>query len=210
MCYVNKKKGGDYVTLYETLIINDAYSGQIIEQNKNGILIKTDYINEILTSKDIHFKIMREKDGITHYRGRPAKVNGDEIYIGQLTLLKKTQRRKEKRIPYFKEFCVNKLIIDGSIKELPQVIPFNSRDITGQGISLESKLRLPENFSFFLDFSFIRKYLSVQTTILRTEANGETYIYGCEFPYIAEYESDAIRQFLYKHQLDEIKKLKRR
>lgn len=202
--------GGDYLSVYESVIINENYSGKLINQTKNGFLIESDHIDEILKYKDIHLKIAREKDGIIYYRGKITSASEKDFYISHIALLKKEQRRKEKRILLERDFLVNRIYVDCELKHLNQNIPFKSKDVSGSGISLQSHLKLPEEFSFFLDFSFIKSHLVVQVQILRAIKQNNMYLYGCQFSYISEDESDVIRQYLYKIQLDEIKKHKRR
>jgi len=198
------------MSIYESIIINEVQEGLLINQNQNGFIIKTQNIDDLLKYKEIRIKIMREKDGLIHYKGKVAKVIEDEVYVHHIALLKKEQRRKEKRIAYEQNFLVNRVYINDQVSNLDQNIPFKSKNFSGSGVSLVSHLKLPEEFSFFIDCSFIKKYFLMQVKIIRTEKINGEYVYGCVFPFATEEESDLIRQHLYKVQLEEIKKHKGR
>lgn len=143
-----------------------------------------------------------EIKGVLCYQGTVKRITPDMTYLHQLSLVDERQRRSDVRVNVNIRLAL-KGVAEGSFLTKPdKKIILETLNVSANGMLLKSEHDIGNgNACLLFDFPLEKKYFSCKAQVIRKDAAGSHFIYGCRL-LNKETELAELRRFVYKTQLE--------
>lgn len=186
--------------------------GVLNNDDSSRLLILLDEpVKEIpfLYQEHVTLKVFDPVKGERTFEADVLSCLSDRITLENAAHISTKQRRSDSRVDTTIETKVSKLQMIGQEEvALPEnkYLPITLFNISAGGILVYSPLKLPPNVRLTLTLPI--QNLEVKVQVIRVIPNSEGMKYGCKFVEISEDDRMAIRQFVFKEQMEQRRKKK--
>jgi len=119
------------------------------------------------------------------------------------------QRRLEKRINVDFDLEVYELIISDKPLVLPNTLRMKVLNVSASGILLFSNLQFDVGVHFGTVLEFDNQKLFAACVVVRKERSNTGFNYGCALLGVSEADQSRIRQFVFKEEIQQRRRLKK-
>ena len=190
----------------ESLEKNIVTEGIITSFKNNYLVVLNDEITELSINDKVSINIFNKMHGCMNYEGFVKSIKDNTIDIDSLIFIQETQRRKHPRITTSISLNVNKIIKNSNEEiALSKPILMKAKNISIDGILLESFLDIPENVHFNINFPLDGKSIDLLTTTRRKYQENNMHYYGCSFDLMDIEQNEFLRKFIYQNYLHQIR-----
>lgn len=186
--------------------------GVLKNEDLSRLLILLDEpVKEIpfLYQEHVTLKVFDPIKGEKTFEADVLSCLSDRITLENAAHISTKQRRSDSRVDTTIETKVSKLQMLGQEEvALPENkhLPVTLFNISAGGMLVYSPLKLPSNVRLTLTLPI--QNLEVKVQVIRVIPNSEGMKYGCKFVEISEDDRMAIRQFVFKEQMEQRRKKK--
>ncbi|MBW6411275.1 PilZ domain-containing protein [Clostridium weizhouense] len=184
-----------------TSIDDKTSTNGIVDKFRNNTLTMfADEKTELKFNEEIFINIFDKDDGISIYSGVICNIFENTITINNVKYLFSNNRRDSNRIIVNIPLQINK--IRKKSKEaitLSKPILMTSKNLSINGILLESPLNIPKNINFFIELPIDNNFISIETFTKRKYEKNNLYYYGCEFNIHNDSNNSYLENFILKN-----------
>ena len=180
--------------------------GVIVSFTSDQMAIHLSNINEIKINDTLIINIFNKTNGCIIYKGIAKNISNNAIIVDCVIFMEEKQRRKNHRITISIPLHVKRINRDNeSAFNLEKPILMKARDISINGILLESTLDIPHDIHFTIDLPLKNMTLNIVTDTVRKYVKDAKFYYGCTFTLKTEQELNFLRNFINDNYIYQIK-----
>lgn len=180
--------------------------GVILSFACDQMTIHLDEIDNIKQNDIILINIFNRTNGYIIYKGIAKAFTNNTLTIDCVVFIKEIQRRKNHRMTISIPLHVNKINRDNqNCVNLDKPILMKARDISINGILLESPLDIPNDIHFTIELPLKNTILNIVTDTVRKYENNSLFYYGCTFTLKTEEELNFLRNFINDNYIYQVK-----
>lgn len=180
--------------------------GVIVSFASDQMAIHLSNINEIKINATLIVNIFTKTNGCIIYKGIAKAISNNALIIDCAIFIEEKQRRKNHRMTISIPLQV-KQINRGSenFLNLDKPILMKARDISINGILLESPLDIPNDIHFTIDLPLKNITLNIVTDTVRKYVKDDKFYYGCTFTLKKEEDFNFLRNFINTNYIYQVK-----
>lgn len=185
---------------------NKLSDGVIVSFAFDQMSIHLNNTDKIKINETLIINIFTKTNGCIIYKGIAKALYNNALTIDCVIFMEEKQRRKNHRMIISIPLHV-KHINRGSKNtfNLQKPILMKARDISINGILLESTLDIPDDVHFNIDLPLKNMTLNIVTDTVRKYVKDNKFYYGCTFTLQTEEELNFLRNFINDNYIYQVK-----
>ena len=187
---------------------NASLSGIIKKCYSDSLILLLDEEGDFKTNDFVEIKVKRKNKPMIIYEGMVSNIKDREVVIKNLRVLWIKENRSENRVLVKIPLGVTKIKdINGNIIDLSKPIHMEVKNLSTNGLLLESNLDIPENVCFLINMPIEDETMNIKTSTKRKYEEDGLYYYGCEFILEDEVNRNILDKFILKNYNNKFLKL---
>ena len=183
--------------LSDKVIISFAFDQMSIHLNNT---------DEIKINETLIINIFTKTNGCIIYKGIAKALYNNALTIDCVIFIEEKQRRKNHRMTVSIPLHVKRINRGNkNTFNLQKPILMKARDISINGILLESTLDIPDDIHFNIDLPLKNMTLNIVTDTVRKYVKDNKFYYGCTFTLQTEEELNFLRNFINNNYIYQVK-----
>ncbi|MFR2665957.1 MAG: PilZ domain-containing protein [Clostridium sp.] len=183
--------------LSDGIIISFAFDQMSIHLNNT---------DEIKINETLIINIFTKTNGCIIYKGIAKALYNNALTIDCVIFIEEKQRRKNHRMTVSIPLRVKRINRGNkNTFNLQKPILMKARDISINGILLESTLDIPDDIHFNIDLPLKNMTLNIVTDTVRKYVKDNKFYYGCTFTLQTEEELNFLRNFINNNYIYQVK-----
>ena len=183
--------------LSDKVIISFAFDQMSIHLNNT---------DEIKINETLIINIFTKTNGCIIYKGIAKALYNNALTIDCVIFIEEKQRRKNHRMTVSIPLHVKRINRGNkNTFNLQKPILMKARDISINGILLESTLDIPDDIHFNIDLPLKNMNLNIVTDTVRKYVKDNKFYYGCTFTLQTEEELNFLRNFINNNYIYQVK-----
>lgn len=180
--------------------------GVVLSFASDQMTIHLAEIEKININDIILINIFTKTNGCIIYKGIAKIISGNNLTVDCVIFLEEKQRRKNHRMSISVPLHVTRIKKhNANPLELDKPILMKARDISINGILLESPLDIPDNIHFNINLPLQSMILNIVTDTVRKYQKNDLFYYGCTFILKNEDEHIFLRKFINDNYIYQVK-----
>ena len=180
--------------------------GVIISFAFDQMSIHLNNTDEIKINETLIINIFTKTDGCIIYNGIAKALYNNALTIDCVIFIEEKQRRKNHRMTVSIPLHVKRINRGNkNTFNLQKPILMKARDISINGILLESTLDIPDDIHFNIDLPLKNMTLNIVTDTVRKYVKDNKFYYGCTFTLQTEEELNFLRNFINNNYIYQVK-----
>lgn len=182
-------------------------TGKVETFIKDYLVIKVKYSENININTEVYINIFHEGKGVFKYKGKIEGVENNLVSLKEVKQLVESERRSKKRIIVKIPLKVNTIKNKkDEVIELNKPILMVGRNLSIDGVLLESELDIPEEVSFVVYLPIEKSNVYLETITRRKYQKDNSFFYGCKFEIKDKNKNDLLKNFILKNYNNKILK----
>lgn len=180
--------------------------GVIISFAFDQMSIHLNNTDEIKINETLIINIFTKTNGCIIYKGIAKALYNNALTIDCVIFIEEKQRRKNHRMTVSIHLHVKRINRGNkNTFNLQKPILMKARDISINGILLESTLDIPDDIHFNIDLPLKNMTLNIVTDTVRKYVKDNKFYYGCTFTLQTEEELNFLRNFINNNYIYQVK-----
>lgn len=180
--------------------------GVIVSFAFDQISIHLNNTDEIKINETLIINIFTKTNGCIIYKGIAKALYNNTLTIDCVIFIEEKQRRKNHRMTVSIPLHVKRINRGNkNTFNLQKPILMKARDISINGILLESTLDIPDDIHFNIDLPLKNMTLNIVTDTVRKYVKDNKFYYGCTFTLQTEEELNFLRNFINNNYIYQVK-----
>lgn len=180
--------------------------GVIISFAFDQMSIHLNNTDEIKINETLIINIFTKTNGCIIYNGIAKALYNNALTIDCVIFIEEKQRRKNHRMTVSIPLHVKRINRGNkNTFNLQKPILMKARDISINGILLESTLDIPDDIHFNIDLPLKNMTLNIVTDTVRKYVKDNKFYYGCTFTLQTEEELNFLRNFINNNYIYQVK-----
>lgn len=180
--------------------------GVIVSFASDQMAIHLSNIDEIKINDTLIINIFAKTNGCIIYKGIAKNISNNALTVDCVIFMEEIQRRKNHRMTISIPLHVKRIKRGNeSTFNLEKPILMKARDISINGILLESTLDIPNDIHFTIDLPLKNMTLNIVTDTVRKYVKDTKFYYGCTFTLKTEEELNFLRNFINDNYIYQVK-----
>ena len=180
--------------------------GVIISFAFDQMSIHLNNTDEIKINETLIINILTKTNGCIIYKGIAKALYNNALTIDCVIFIEEKQRRKNHRMTVSIPLHVKRINRGNkNTFNLQKPILMKARDISINGILLESTLDIPDDIHFNIDLPLKNITLNIVTDTVRKYVKDNKFYYGCTFTLQTEEELNFLRNFINNNYIYQVK-----
>ena len=180
--------------------------GVIISFAFDQMSIHLNNTDEIKINETLIINIFTKTNGWIIYKGIAKALYNNALTIDCVIFIEEKQRRKNHRMTVSIPLHVKRINRGNkNTFNLQKPILMKARDISINGILLESTLDIPDDIHFNIDLPLKNMTLNIVTDTVRKYVKDNKFYYGCTFTLQTEEELNFLRNFINNNYIYQVK-----
>ncbi|MGL5152323.1 MAG: PilZ domain-containing protein [Clostridium sp.] len=190
---------------YQTVVVSSINqkikrNGVVTKNCGDGITIRCTKAKDFIIGEELIIKTMNREVGQSNYSGIIGGIIENSILIKNLRLIYSKQERKKVRVIVNFPLEVDKIKKEESgLISLKKPIFMVSKNISGEGILLESNLDIPMDVHFLVEIPLPNGTIKVETKTVRKYTGNNLNYYGCVFTMLSKENKEILDSFIIKN-----------
>ena len=180
--------------------------GIIISFACDQMSIHLNNTDKIKINETLIINIFTKTNGCIIYKGIAKALYNNALTIDCVIFIEEKQRRKNHRMTVSIPLHVKRINRGNkNTFNLQKPILMKARDISINGILLESTLDIPDDIHFNIDLPLKNMTLNIVTDTVRKYVKDNKFYYGCTFTLQTEEELNFLRNFINNNYIYQVK-----
>lgn len=185
---------------------NKLSDGVIVSFACDQMSIHLNNTDKIKINETLIIKIFTKTNGCIIYKGIAKALYNNALTIDCVIFIEEKQRRKNHRMTVSIPLHVKRINRGNkNTFNLQKPILMKARDISINGILLESTLDIPDDIHFNIDLPLKNMTLNIVTDTVRKYVKDNKFYYGCTFTLQTEEELNFLRNFINNNYIYQVK-----
>lgn len=185
---------------------NNLSDGVIVSFACDQMSIHLNNTDEIKINETLIINIFTKTNGCIIYKGIAKALYNNALTIDCVIFIEEKQRRKNHRMTVSIPLHVKRINRGNkNTFNLQKPILMKARDISINGILLESTLDIPDDIHFNIDLPLKNMTLNIVTDTVRKYVKDNKFYYGCTFTLQTEEELNFLRNFINNNYIYQVK-----
>ena len=185
---------------------NKLSDGVIVSFACDQMSIHLNNTDKIKINETLIINIFTKTNGCIIYKGIAKALYNNALTIDCVIFIEEKQRRKNHRMTVSIPLHVKRINRGNkNTFNLQKPILMKARDISINGILLESTLDIPDDIHFNIDLPLKNMTLNIVTDTVRKYVKDNKFYYGCTFTLQTEEELNFLRNFINNNYIHQVK-----
>ena len=185
---------------------NKLSDGVIVSFACDQMSIHLNNTDKIKINETLIINIFTKTNGCIIYKGIAKALYNNALTIDCVIFIEEKQRRKNHRMTVSIPLHVKRINRGNkNTFNLQKPILMKARDISINGILLESTLDIPDDIHFNIDLPLNNMTLNIVTDTVRKYVKDNKFYYGCTFTLQTEEELNFLRNFINDNYIYQVK-----
>lgn len=185
---------------------NNLSDGVIVSFACDQMSIHLNNTDKIKINETLIINIFTKTNGCIIYKGIAKGLYNNALTIDCVIFIEEKQRRKNHRMTVSIPLHVKRINRGNkNTFNLQKPILMKARDISINGILLESTLDIPDDIHFNIDLPLKNMTLNIVTDTVRKYVKDNKFYYGCTFTLQTEEELNFLRNFINNNYIYQVK-----
>lgn len=185
---------------------NKLSDGVIVSFACDQMSIHLNNTDKIKINETLIINIFTKTNGCIIYKGIAKALYNNALTIDCVIFIEEKQRRKNHRMTVSIPLHVKRINRGNkNTFNLQKPILMKARDISINGILLESTLDIPDDIHFNIDLPLNNMTLNIVTDTVRKYVKDNKFYYGCTFTLQTEEELNFLRNFINNNYIYQVK-----
>lgn len=185
---------------------NKLSDGVIVSFAFDQMSIHLNNTDKIKINETLIINIFTKTNGCIIYKGIAKALYNNALTIDCVIFIEEKQRRKNHRMTVSIPLNVKRINRGNkNTFNLQKPILMKARDISINGILLESTLDIPDDIHFNIDLPLKNMTLNIVTDTVRKYVKDNKFYYGCTFTLQTEEELNFLRNFINNNYIYQVK-----
>lgn len=157
-------------------------------------------------AQDVTVFIFNRVKGECVYRGKAAKVEGQNVLFDHVTFVRATQKRDNTRVSKTLRYRITHRFTEEGLEKLDSPIEILILNLSAQGMYISCAEDFSVGQRFPLVFKDAGRPIDLDVEVIRCEKTARSKRYGCRFRNISEKDADNIYRFVLHEQIEQRRK----
>ena len=185
---------------------NKLSDGVIVSFACDQMSIHLNNTDKIKINETLIINIFTKTNGCIIYKGIAKALYNNALTIDCVIFIEEKQRRKNHRMTVSIPLHVKRINRGNkNTFNLQKPILMKARDISINGILLESTLDIPDDIHFNIDLPLKNMTLNIVTDTVRKYVKDNKFYYGCTFTLQTEEELNFLHNFINNNYIHQVK-----